>query len=225
MKMRNRALWTTNLILSPPFFSFPCNIRNSAVVIQTENKFRYLEAQYQNIHHDVIERCRKGDTTAQFELYKLYYKPMYNVCLHMVANAVEAEDVMQEAFLKAFTKIDTYEGKVSFGAWLKKIVINRSLDQLKKRKVKFEELNEKIPDEEPIGLEISDIQMEQLKKAIHQLPDGYRVVLSLYLLEGYDHEEISQILGITNVSSRSQYLRAKLKLREMLHKEELFQYN
>lgn len=150
---------------------------------------------------------------------------MYNVCLRMVGNAVEAEDVMQEAFLKALTKIDTYEGKVSFGAWLKKIVINRSLDQLKKRKVKFEELNEKIPDEQPAHFDISEFQLEQLKKAIQQLPDGYRVVLSLYLLEGYDHEEIAQILGISNVSSRSQFLRAKLKLRQMLHKEELYEYN
>jgi RNA polymerase sigma-70 factor (ECF subfamily) len=96
---------------------------------------------------------------------------------------------------------------------------------LKKRKVKFEELNEKIPDEEPSALEISEIQMEKLKNSIQLLPDGYRVVLSLYLLEGYDHEEIAQILGITNVSSRSQYLRAKLKLRQMLKKEELFEYN
>jgi RNA polymerase sigma-70 factor (ECF subfamily) len=143
----------------------------------------------------------------------------------MIGNEVEAEDVMQEAFLKALTKIDTYEGKVSFGAWLKKIVINRSLDQLKKRKVKFIELNEKIPDEEPGSFEISEIQLEKLKRTIQQLPDGYRVVLSLYLLEGYDHEEIAQILGISNASSRSQYLRAKLKLRQMLHKEEMFEYN
>lgn len=184
-----------------------------------------METQYINIHHDVVERCRQGDTKAQFELYKLYYKPMYNVCLRMLANEVEAEDVMQESFLKAFTKIDTYEGKVSFGAWLKKIVINRSLDELKKRKVKFEELNEKIPEEVPVSLEISEIQMEKLKKTINQLPDGYRVVLSLHLLEGYDHEEIAEILGISNGSSRSQFLRAKLKLRQMLHKEELFEYN
>jgi RNA polymerase sigma-70 factor (ECF subfamily) len=184
-----------------------------------------LEAQYQNIHQDVVDRCRKGDTKAQFELYKLYYKPMYNVCLRMVGNPVEAEDVMQEAFLKALIKIDTYEGVVSFGAWLKKIVINRSLDLLKKRKVKFEELNEKIPDEEPELFEISEIHMGRLKKAIQRLPDGYRVVLSLYLLEGYDHEEIAQILGISNVSSRSQYMRAKMKLRETLQKEELFEYN
>lgn len=150
---------------------------------------------------------------------------MYNVCLRMVGNEVEAEDVMQESFLKAFTKIDTYEGKVSFGAWLKRIVINHSLDQLKKRRVKFVELNEKIPDEEPISVEIGEIQMEQLKQAIQKLPDGFRIVLSLYLLEGYDHEEISQILGITNVSSRTQFLRAKLKLRQLLKKEELFEYN
>ncbi len=184
-----------------------------------------MEAQYPNIHHDVIERCRRGDTKAQFELYKLYYKPMYGICLRLVGNAVEAEDVMQEAFLKAFTKIDTYEGVVSFGAWLKKIVINRSLDQLKKRKVKFEELNEKIPEEEPVALRMSEIQLELLKDAIQRLPDGYRVVLSLFLLEGYDHEEIAQILGISNVSSRTQYLRAKLKLRQMVQKEMLFEYN
>ena len=184
-----------------------------------------MEKQYQNIHQDLIDRCQKGDTRAQFEIYKVYYKPMYNVCLRMVGNAVEAEDVMQEAFLRAFTKLDTYEGVVSFGAWLKKIVINRSLDFLKKRKVKFEEINEKIPDEEPEQLVISEIHMETLKKAIYQLSDGYRVVLTLYLLEGYDHEEIAQILGITNVSSRSQYMRAKQKLRELLKKEEVFEYN
>ncbi len=143
----------------------------------------------------------------------------------MVGNEVEAEDVMQESFLKAFTKLDSYRGEVSFGAWLRKIVINRSLDQLKKRKVKFEELNEKIPDEETVQLDISEIQMEKLKKAVYSLPDGYRVVLSLYLLEGYDHEEISQILGISNGSSRSQFLRAKMRLREILQKEEMYEYN
>ncbi len=184
-----------------------------------------METLYQNIYQDVIDRCREGDIKAQFELYKLYYKPMYNICLRLVGNEVEAEDVMQEAFLKAFTKIDTYEGKVSFGSWLKKIVINRSLDELKKRKVKFVELNEKIPDEEAISINVSEIHLDKLKNAIQRLPDGYRVVLSLYLLEGYDHEEIAQILGITNVSSRSQFLRAKLKLRQMLHKEEMFEYN
>lgn len=184
-----------------------------------------METPFINTFQEAIDGCRKGDSRAQFELYKAYYRPMYNVCLRMVGNAVEAEDVMQEAFLNAFTKIDTYEGKVSFGAWLKRIVINRSLDQLKKRKVKFEELNEKIPEEEPVHFGVSEIQMEQLRNAIQRLPDGYRVVLSLHLLEGYDHEEIGEILGISNGSSRSQFLRAKLKLRQLLNKEVFFEYN
>lgn len=138
---------------------------------------------------------------------------------------MEAEDVMQEAFLSAFEKIDTYKGEVSFGAWLKKIVINRSLDHLKKKRVKFEEVTEKterIPDYQ---MEIKEVDVNQIKKAIQQLPDGYRVVLSLYLIEGYDHEEISQILEISNSASRTQLLRAKNKLREQLKDKEIFSYN
>ena len=176
-----------------------------------------MEALYTNIHQDIIDRCHKGDAKAQFQLYKLYYKPMYNVSLRMLGDPMEAEDTMQEAFLSAFTKIETYEGKVSFGAWLKKIVINRSLDQLKKRKVLFEEVNEQIQDEEE-EKEVQEIDAALLKKAIEKLPDGYRVVLTLYLLEGYDHEEIAQIMGISNSSSRTQFLRAKRKLRGMLDK-------
>ena len=174
----------------------------------------------------MIDRCKAGEREAQFQLYKLYYKSMYNTSLRIVGNETEAEDIMQEAFLKAFKKIDTYEGKVSFGAWLKKIVVNRSLDYLKKRKVHFEEIDEKLADE--IETPITDsreFDLQKLKKAIFQLPEGYRVVLSLYLLEGYDHDEISEILNISNSSSRSQLLRAKLKLRKLLQKDELFSYN
>ena len=147
-----------------------------------------MKTLYENIHQEIIDQCREGNQKAQFQLYKIYYKPMYCVCMRIVNQAAEAEDVMQEAFLSAFRNIESYKGEVSFGAWLKKIVINRSLDYLKKRKVKFEELNEKIPDEEPVSLNIGEIQMEYLKKAIQKLPDGFRVVLSLYLLEGYAHK-------------------------------------
>jgi len=138
---------------------------------------------------------------------------------------MEAEDVMQEAFLNAFKKIDTYIGEVSFGAWLKKIVINRSLDYLKKRKVKFEEVNEKTTQIPDYQMEIKEVNVNAIKNAIQQLPDGYRVVLSLYLIEGYDHEEISEILGISNSNSRTQFLRAKNKLRELLKDKEIFSYN
>ena len=150
---------------------------------------------------------------------------MYSVCMRIINNDAEAEDVMQEAFLKAFTKIDTYKGEVSFGAWLKRIVINRSLDYLKKRKVQLEEINERTTQITDYQMETSEINIKAIKNAIQQLPDGYRVVLSLYLIEGYDHEEISSTLGISNSNSRTQFLRAKNKLREILKDNEVFSYN
>ena len=184
-----------------------------------------MESLYKNIHQDIIDQCREGNEKAQFQLYKLYYKGMFSICLRMINDEMEAEDVMQEAFLSAFKKIDTYKGEVSFGAWLKKIVINRSLDHLKKRKVKFEEINERTTEIEDYQMETKEVNLHAIKKAIQNLPDGYRIILSLYLIEGYDHEEISQILGISNSNSRTQFLRAKNKLRELLKDKEIFSYN
>ena len=173
---------------------------------------------YPNIHQDLIDKCRQGDREAQFRIYGLYYKAMYNTSLRIVKNPVEAEDIMQESFLSAFEKIGTYAGTVSFGAWLKKIVVNRSLDSIKKRKLYFDTLDEKIAadlvDEESGGETCVDT--EKIRDAIMQLPDGFRIVLSLYLLEGYDHEEIAQILEISSSTSRSQYTRARQKLVEIL---------
>lgn len=184
-----------------------------------------METLYKNIHQEIIDRCREGSQKAQFQLYELYYKPMYSVSLRIVNNEMEAEDVMQEAFLSAFKKIDTYKGEVSFGAWLKKIVVNRSLDYLKKRKVKFEEINEKTTQISDYQMGTKEVDLAVIKRAIQDLPDGYRVVLSLYLIEGYDHEEISQILGISNSASRTQFLRAKNKLSEIFKHKEIFSYN
>ncbi len=138
---------------------------------------------------------------------------------------MEAEDVMQEAFLSAFKKIETYKGEVSFGAWLKKIVVNRSLDYLKKRKVQFEEINERTTQISDYQMGTKEIDVQMIKNAVQELPDGYRVVLSLFLIEGYDHDEISQILGISNSSSRTQLLRAKNKLKTILKDKEVFSYN
>ncbi len=131
---------------------------------------------------------------------------------------MEAEDVMQEAFLSAFKKIETYKGEVSFGAWLKKIVVNRSLDYLKKRKVQFEEINERTTQISDYQMGTKEIDVQMIKNAVQELPDGYRVVC-------YDHDEISQILGISNSSSRTQLLRAKNKLRTILKDKEVFSYN
>ena len=101
-------------------------------------KLDSLNTLYKNIHQEIIDECREGSQKAQFQLYKLYYKAMYSVSIRIINDEMEAEDVMQEAFLSAFEKMHTYKGEVSFGAWLKRIVVNRSLDYLKKRKVQFE---------------------------------------------------------------------------------------
>ncbi len=183
----------------------------------------FSKEKYKNIHQDLIERCRKQDQTAQFEIYKLYYKSMYNATLRIVNIPAEAEDIMQEAFLTAFTKIETYRGEVSFGAWLKKIVVNKSIDFKRSHKLIFEELDDRIREEEvenEMFIDNADsvsIQLNRIKQAITQLADGYRIVLSLYLIEGYDHEEIGQILNISESSSRSQLTRAKKKLIELLN--------
>jgi RNA polymerase sigma-70 factor (ECF subfamily) len=162
----------------------------------------------------LIEACKTGDSKAQLEVYKLYYKAMYNISLRILNNGADAEDVMQESFLNAFQKLDTWRGEVSFGAWLKKIVINRSLDVIKTRKalISLDSVPEIAEEHEEEYLNYRDIKPEMISNAISSLPDGYRVILSLYLIEGYDHEEISEILHITNATSRTQYHRAKRQL-------------
>ena len=180
-------------------------------------KMGFEEAAFRNIHQDLIDGCKTGDQKAQFQIYKLYYKAMFNTSLRIVSDTMEAEDIMQESFLSAFEKIDTYSGKVSFGAWLKKIVINRSLDALNRQKAIFEEFDthhelKDATDEKDHLHEDVDLKIEEVKKSIDKLPDGYRIILSLYLLEGYDHDEIGEILNISSSTSRSQLSRAKQKL-------------
>lgn len=178
------------------------------------------ESIYKNIHQDIIDRCKSGEQKAQFQLYKLYYKAMFNTCLRIVNNSLEAEDIMQESFLKAFEKLNFYKGEVSFGAWLKRIVINHSLDELRKRKLETNSIEDSVyeikEEEKRDNDEDISLKIEEIKEEIRKLPDGYRIVLSLYLIEGYDHDEISEILQISNSTSRSQFARAKKKLIECL---------
>ena len=197
----------------------------AAIQIRTSlyTKMSNVEAAFRNLHQDLLDGCKEGDQKAQFQIYKLYYKAMFNTSLRIVNDRMEAEDVMQESFLSAFEKIDTYSGTVSFGAWLKKIVINRSLDTLGKRKAVFEDIDSHtgIRDDGPddsLRSEEIDVRIGEVKEAIEKLPDGYRVILSLYLLEGYDHDEIAEILKISSSTSRSQLSRAKQKLISELKK-------
>jgi RNA polymerase sigma factor (sigma-70 family) len=182
-----------------------------------------VDAAFKNLHQEFIDGCKAGDQKAQFHIYKLYYKAMYNTSLRIVNDTMEAEDIMQESFLSAFEKIETYSGTVSFGAWLKKIVINRSLDVLGKKKAVFEDIESHIgirddSHDDSVRDDEVDVRVGEVKEAIEQLPDGYRVILSLYLLEGYDHDEIAEILKITSSTSRSQLSRAKQKLIGELNK-------
>lgn len=167
----------------------------------------------------LILRCREGDRQAYHQLYKLYSRAMYNVGYRIVNDSDEAKDVLQDSFISAFNSLDSYRGDASFGAWLKRIVVNKAINLVRKRRF------ERIPDAEgfDVGEELSRDELEgfpftveKVKQAMAQLPEGYRVVLSLYLLEGYDHAEIAGILGITESTSKSQFNRSKKKLKEIL---------
>jgi RNA polymerase sigma-70 factor (ECF subfamily) len=178
-----------------------------------------LEAVYIDKHLDLVNQCRQGSRTAQFELYKLYVKAMYNVALRIVNHIAEAEDVLQESFLDAFTRIENFRGETTFGLWLKQIVINKSINQLRKRRAEFVNIDDvDIAEEEKDDTAYQDLRVNEIKEAVGELPDGYRVVLTLYLFEGYDHEEISHILKISENTSRTQYMRAKKKLNGLLEK-------
>ncbi len=146
---------------------------------------------------------------------------MFNICYRITNDHSDAEDVLQEAFVSAFRNLSSYQGEATFGAWLKRIVINKSINFLKKKRVDLEELtpeNEVIEEEDT---KQDECTVQKVKEAIEQLPDGYRVVFSLYMLEGYDHGEISHILGITESTSKSQYNRAKNKIRLLLKQQSL----
>jgi len=180
-----------------------------------------------HIHDELVEACRKNSRKAQLQLYNLYYKAMYNSAFRIVNNRTEAEDVMQEAFLTGFQKIDDFKGDSTIGAWLKKIVINRALDQLKKKKetvsLREKDLQIAADDSTEDFLEILSYKIEKIRKGIESLADDDRVILSLFLLEGYDHEEIAQVLSISNNASRTRYSRARQRLRDLLKKNEIDQ--
>ena len=179
-----------------------------------------MEPAVKNIHEDLIRGCQVNDRKAQFQVYKLYYKAMFNTALRIVNDSSLAEDIMQEAFLEAFRQIETYRGESSFGTWLKKIVINKSIDEIRKAKdvISIDELDVEVPDQNDNEnyMQVLSTRVEEIRKAIHALPDSYRIILSLYLLEGYDHEEISQVLNISYNLSRTRYSRARKKLLEFI---------
>ena len=171
------------------------------------------------IHAPLIEECRKGNSRAQFRLYNHYSKAMYNLAYRMLNNREDAEDILQEAFIECFRNLDSFRFESTFGAWLKKIIINKCINQVKKKKIDLTLCENLPPDKYEAEVEAeAEVEYDTGKifRGIEKLPDGYRIILTLYLLEGYDHSEISQILGIAESTSKSQYSRAKEKLRNLL---------
>lgn len=170
---------------------------------------------------DIIEQCKQNNRKAQLQLYNQYCHGMYIVAHRFLKDAHDAEDVVQEAFINAFTRLHQFKADVTFGAWLKRIVVNKSIDFLKSKKQRLVELDEvhlKVIDTDPDDKWLVDdaITLNDVKSAINKLPDKYQYVVMLYLIEGYDHQEISEILGISEVASRTQLSRGKGKLQELL---------
>lgn len=170
---------------------------------------------------DLVERCKANNRKAQMALYKQYCSGMFCVAMRFLNNEGDAEDVLQESFLKAFQKIDQFKGEVTFGAWLKRIVINTCLDF---RKAKNEQLvtldeNYMLLEEDDNWKVSDDINIGTVKNAIGELPEKYSNVVQLFLVEGYDHSEISQILDIKETTCRTRLLRGKGYLKKLLNRE------
>ncbi|MFH2144096.1 MAG: RNA polymerase sigma factor [Bacteroidota bacterium] len=180
-----------------------------------------LQQGYPEIHKDLIEAGKNGSSSAQYKLYKLYSKAMFSICCRMLNCKEEAEDMLQESFSEAFLNLGSFRYESSFGAWLKRIIVNHCINEIKRKKtalVLAEDMEkyDKIDDNEPVDDSKIKYEVQKVMKAVEMLPDGYRVIFSLYMLEGYDHTEISEILNISESTSKSQYLRAKNKIKEIL---------
>jgi RNA polymerase sigma factor (sigma-70 family) len=174
-----------------------------------------------DIHRQVVEACKAGNRKAYNELYNSYARAMYNICYRMMNNAEEAKDMLQEGFIDAFRRLETFRFESTFGAWLKKIVINKCINALEKRKitwldVEITESDITTANDETIDEEELHLSVERVKKAMTRLPEGARVIFSLYLIEGYDHTEISEILHISESTSKTQFMRARNMVKELL---------
>ena len=178
-----------------------------------------------DINQQLVEESLKGSIKAQHQLYKLYADAMYYTCYHMMHNREEAEDMLQESFSEAFMKLDKFKFESTFGTWLKRIVVNRCINEIKRKKTELqfsdnmEHYEEGYIEEEE---ESTDLTVAAIKKAMTHLPEGSRIIFQLYLLEGYDHREIAEILGVSESNSKSQYMVARRKIKELL-KDNLYE--
>jgi RNA polymerase sigma factor (sigma-70 family) len=168
-----------------------------------------------------VERGKQGDSRAFTELYHRYAKELYNSIFRIVQHTGEAEDLLQESFVVAFQQLHQFEQRSSFGAWIKRIAINKAISSLRKKKIRFEELapDPSLKEEEGIDEATFILKVEAVKKAIASLPEGYRTVVNLYLFDQLPQEEIGELLGISHNTVRTQYHRAKAKIWKTLKEE------
>lgn len=172
----------------------------------------------------LVSRCKSGDTRAFRELYDAYSNAMYNICLRMLGNVSDAEDTLQEAFVQVFRNIGQLAQGSTLPAWIKRIVVNHCLNQLRRKKLQFQDVDgveveaEMAPDEQHFTWTVSTT-----KEAIASLPDGYRTVLNLYLFEEYSHREIAEMLQITESTVKTQYMRAKERVRQFVKAKSILQ--
>ncbi len=181
-------------------------------------------AEKEHIHKNIIEASKKGNERSKYELYQLYAKAMFNVCYRMMNNREEAEDMLQEAFTQAFLKLESFRYESNFGSWLKRIVINTCLNSINKKKLELsyvETVYDKDIQQEEEEENDAQLTVAGISRAMELLPEGSRMVFSLYLFEGYDHVEIAQIMNITESTSKSQFMRAKRRVIEILKEQKV----
>ena len=170
----------------------------------------------------LIENCKINDTKAQSELYKLFSSKLFSVCLKYSRNYAEAEDNLQDAFLTIFKKIEQYKNKGSFEGWLKRVTINTVLQQYRNEKV-FEIVNENIIDDVELDVDDESLSINYLLKIIQELPDRYRLVFNLYVLDGYSHKDIADMLDINIGTSKSNLARARHILKQTIETDKINQ--
>ena len=174
-----------------------------------------------DINRHLVEACKAGNRQAYNELYNAYARAMYNVCFRIMSDAEEAKDMLQEGFIDAFRRLESFRFESTFGAWLKKIVVNKCINALERKRIVWvrDELNEShilVDDQADTDEEELQLSVERVKKAMGRLPEGARIIFSLYLIEGYDHTEIAEILKISESTSKTQFMRARNMMKEIM---------
>ena len=173
-----------------------------------------METNIRYTHKALVEKSKSGHRSSQYQLYELYVEAMYNIGMRMLGNKEDAEDVVQDSFINAFKNLSSFKYESTFGAWLKRIVINKSINHLKVKRIQLAPIDshDYYLKEEEENENVEAIAIQKVKIGIEKLPAGYKQIINLYLVEGYDHNEIGEVLAISTSTSKSQYHRAKKKL-------------